>query len=173
MHKDIPQNVWTKVVIGFLFSFFIIWYFSYRLLIGIVFPFLPTTPVLYLTSIFSVLVCLLLVKRTIEIEMKNPDASVSVVAKNPEIEIVQEELTTKGTLNKMVYSMLFTLFLGLPFILISIVRIVSGESSIGTVFNAFMESYWIIFTICYFISLFISFVFIPSLKSWHWTKPQF
>jgi hypothetical protein len=120
-----------------------------------------------------VLVCLLLVDRTIEIEMKNPESSVSVVAKDPTIEIIQEEITTKGSLKKMAYSMLFTLFLGLPFILIAVVKIVTGENSVSTVANSFLESYWIIFAICLSISLFISFVFIPSLKGWHWTKPQF
>jgi hypothetical protein len=105
--------------------------------------------------------------------MKNPESSVSVVAKDPDMEIIQEEITTKGSLKKMAYSMLFTLFLGLPFIIISLIKIVNGESSVITVLNIFLESYWIIFAICYFISLFISFVFIPSLKGWHWTKPQF
>ncbi len=173
MDNKIPEIVYYKIFIGFIFSLLIIWYFSFRLTSQFLLPFLLSVLTAYLTFTFSLIVCLMLIKRTIEIEIKDKDIPFSVVARNPDIPIPEEKITLQLALKKLTASLAYTFLLGVPLTLIGLIRVFTKKDTFIDIMGLFLESYWIFYAICFLISMLIAFVFIPSLKGWHWTKLQF
>ena len=173
MKKKIPKKVYVQVAVGFFFSSLILLYFSYRLLLPTLLSMFNLEIAVYIIFFISFGLCSLMVKPTIKKEMEKIEEPFSIVARNPDIEIPKEKLTFKLLVKRSVLSLVVTLILSLPLTLIVFFRFVaSTEHEIKILFNLF-NSYSIFYSFFLGISIFAVFIFVPSLKKWHWTKHQF
>lgn len=162
-----------QVTVGFFFSLLILWYFSYRLLFHLLLQFFDLETSIYITFLLSLGICSLMVKPTIRKEMGKVNEPFSIVAKNPDIDIPQDEFTLKVIFSRSVVSVVLACLLSLPFSLIILFRYVTHSAKETNVFLSLLNEYSGFYLLFFGASFFVVFIFFPSLKKWHWTKYQF
>jgi len=162
-----------QVGVGFFFSLLISWYFFFRLLFPLLLPIFNFESSAYITFILSFGLCSLMVRPTIKKEMRKIDKPFSLVARNPDIKNPKETFTIKTLISRSVFSLGLAWLLSLPFILITILRFSRVEEKTIRVFLSLSSEYFWFYMFFLGISFIIFFIFIPSLKRWHWTKHQF
>jgi hypothetical protein len=171
--KKIPTKVYKSVGVGFFFSLIIIWYFSYRLLTPTLVQFFSHEICVYSTLIFSFTVCLFLINPSIEKELEKVNEDFSLVARNPNYEIVKEDLSVKSIINKTLIGISISFVFSLPITIMIFLQIINSQSRWTTSIVLMFNKYWLFYLICILLSLIIIFFIFPSLKKWHWTKHQF
>jgi hypothetical protein len=169
----IPIKVYMQVGVGFFFSLLILWYFFSRLLFPLLHPIFSFEASVYITFILSFGLCLLMVKPTINKEMKKIDEPFSLVARNPDIDIAKEKFTIKTLILRSAFSLGLAWLLSLPFIIITILSFIGESEQNVRVFLSLASKYYWLYFVFTGAAFFIFFVFVPSIKRWHWTKHQF
>ena len=173
MEDRIPPKVYARVAVGFFFSFIILLYFSYRLLFPTLLLTFNLEIAVYIISFISFSLCSLMVKPTLRKEMDKIDQPFSIVARNPDIEIPEEKLTPKVVRKRSLLSLVVTFILSLPLTLIAIFRFMANSDDGLEVIMTLLKDYSVFYIFFLGISIFLVFIFVPSLKTWHWTKHQF
>ena len=105
--------------------------------------------------------------------MEKIDEPFSLVARNPEIEIPKEKLTVKILAIRGLLSIIATFVLSLPLTLIVFLRYTETTDKDLIYLYEIAGSYSGFYMFFFGASVFMMFVFVPSLKKWHWTKHQF
>jgi hypothetical protein len=173
MKKKIPKKVYAQVAVGFFFSSLILLYFSYRLLLPTLLSMFNLEIAVYIIFFICFGLCSLMVKPTIKKEMEKIEEPFSIVARNPNIEIPKEKLTFILLVKRSILSLVVTLILSLPLTLIVFFRFIASTDHEIKIFFTLFSSYSIFYSFFLGISFFAVFIFVPSLKEWHWTKHQF
>lgn len=173
MNKKIPRKVYAQVAVGFFFSFLILFYFFGRLLIPVLLQVFSLEVAAYIVFFLCVGLCSLMVKPTIKKEMEKIDEPFSVVARNPAIEIPKEKLTVRILAIRGLLSLVATFVLSLPLTIIVFLRYIENPDKDFKYLYAIADSYFGFYLFFLGVSFFMMFVFVPSLKKWHWTKHQF
>jgi hypothetical protein len=127
----------------------------------------------YSTLIFSFIVCLFLINPSIEKELEKVNEDFSLVARNPNYEIVKEDLSVKSIINKTLIGISISFVFSLPITIMIFLQIINSQSRWTTSIVLMFNKYWLFYLICILLSLIIIFFIFPSLKKWHWTKHQF
>ena len=173
MKRKIPLKVYAQIAVGFFFSLLILLYFSFRLLFPILLQIFNLEVAAYITFFLCFGLCSLMVKPTINKEMGKIGEPFSIVARNPEIEILKEKLTLNSLFIKGLLSIVVAFILSLPLTLIIFFRFIAnpyeGLSTIFALVHGYAHFYWFFIGV----SIFAIFIIVPSLKRWHWTKHQF
>ena len=173
MGRKVPIKVYLQVAVGFFFSLLIIWYFFFRLFFSLLLQFFNLEVTVYITFLLSFGICSLMVKPTLKKQMKKIDEPFSIVARNPEIDIPKEKLTLKLIFARCFFSLIFFFIFSLPLTLIIFFRFVSAPVNGINVFLALASEYMGFYLFLLGASFFAIFIFVPSLRKWHWTKHQF
>jgi hypothetical protein len=162
-----------QVAVGFFFSLLIIWYFLFRLLFPLLLQLFSIEATTYITFLLSFGICSLMIKPTLKKQMKMVDEPFSIVARNPEIEVPKEKLTLKLIFSRCVFSLILSFVFSLPLTLIIILRFIANPDKDINVFLTFANEYTGFYLFVVGASFFAIFIFVPSLRKWHWTKHQF
>lgn len=173
MKNKIPRKVYAQVVVGFFFSFLILFYFFGRLLIPLLLQVVSLEVAVYTVFILCFVLCSLMVKPTVKKEMAKGDEPFSIVARNPEIEIPKEKMTARILAMRSVLSLAVAFILSLPLTLVVLFRYISRPDGDSTDIFVIAGGYTVFYLVFLGVSIFLIFVFVPSLKKWHWTKHQF
>lgn len=173
MERKVVIKVYSQVVVGFFFILLIIWYFSCRLLFPLLLQYISIETSTYVTFILSFCICCLLVRSSIQKELKRSDVPFSIVARNPETEIRKERIALKLIFLRSAISVLFGCLFSFPLTLIIIFRFIAVPDRNLDVFFNLLSEYVGFYLFIFGASLFSIFIFVPSLKNWHWTKHQF
>lgn len=173
MKRKVPLKVYLQVAVGFFFILLIIWYFLCRLLFPLLLQHFSLETAAYITFTLSFCICCFLVRPSIQKELKRSDEPFSIVARDPKVTIKHEKITLRIIFLKSAASMLLSCVFSLPLTLIIIFRFIAVPDRNIDVFLGLLNEYTGFYVFFLGASLFSIFIFVPSLRKWHWTKHQF
>jgi hypothetical protein len=173
MNRKVPLKVYFRVAVGFFFCLLIVWYFTFRLLFGIILHI--SSPLLgaEISLGISFIICLLLIRRSIEKEMLDVDEPFSIVARDPSFQIQKEKYTIKIIFIRLFAAIIIFILASLPLTIIGILQIFGRKSNTFDLIVCFIDNHFFFYIVCIVASIFAVFVILPSLKKWNWTKHQF
>jgi hypothetical protein len=149
-----------------------VWYFTFRVFLFFAPP-LNINAANYFSFAFSVIVCLLLVKRAIKEEIMKINEPFSLVARDPKRPIEKDIITERVFLVRTIGSAIFSIILTSPIFIIGVLKYKESSISYKYLWNYFLDPYLYYFGAVFVFSLFACFGMYPQLKNWHWTKKQF
>jgi len=178
MKKPIPRKIYLRIAAQLPFFFILIWFLIFRLL---TFLFIQTTNLIVVdikyyalaTTIFSIIVCILVMNPSIEREMETIDEPFSLVARDPNIPLKVDKITLKVFLSRFLFSIYFALLVSVPLILIGLVNLIAGNILLKDMLTKYGKIFFFYFICWFLIALLAAFLYRPLTRNRHWTKHQF